>query len=436
MKISIFGMGYVGVVSGACLLRDGHHVCGVDPVESKVADLAAGHSPIHELGVPEMLAAGHADGRLTATTDPVEGVRDADMIWICVGTPSESDGGINLSYVEAALKQIGEAMASTGSRPLIVLRSTSLPGTTAGKAIPTLEAATGGKVGEEFEVVFHPEFLREGTAVADFDEPPKIVIGEATPGSAARLLAVYEKYPSPRFCLELGEAEMVKYCDNLFHALKLTFANEVAQVAKSVGVDSRKVAEVYCADKKLNISTHYLKPGFAYGGSCLPKDLKAILRFASTQALNLPMLQGVLESNVVQIDNFVRRVMAGGPDTVGMVGLAFKRDTDDMRESPYVKVAKMLVGEGVDLKILDPCVQPDKLIGANKEQVQRALKHLEKLLVDSTSDLDDCDAIIINHNSVDAAQVNAWLAKGIKVMDLANIADVDRHADGYEGIYW
>ncbi|HDZ21303.1 hypothetical protein LCGC14_0181380 [marine sediment metagenome] len=436
MKISIFGMGYVGVVSGACLVRDGHDVMGVDPVVSKVADLAEGRSPIQEPGIPELLAAGHQAGRLTASTDPVKGVRDADMIWICVGTPSEPDGGINLSYVQAALGEIGRAMAETKHHPLIVLRSTSLPGTTAGTAIPILEAATGGKVGKDFDVVFHPEFLREGTAVADFDDPPKIVIGEARPGAGELLLKVYENYPGPRFQLELGEAEMVKYCDNLFHGLKLTFANEVGSVAKSVGIDSRRVAEVFCADRKLNISEKYLRPGFAYGGSCLPKDLKAILRFASLHAINVPMLQGILESNIVQIDNFVRRVLAHQPTTVGMVGVAFKPNTDDMRESPFIKVAKAMVGEGIGLKIYDPCVQTDKLIGANKEQVQRALRHLEEFLVGNLSDLGDCDMILINHATVDAAQVQAWLAKGIKVMDLANIAGVDRHMDGYEGIYW
>ncbi|MBT7068621.1 MAG: UDP-glucose/GDP-mannose dehydrogenase family protein [Verrucomicrobia bacterium] len=436
MKISIFGMGYVGVVSAACLLRDGHHVCGVDTVEPKVKDLAEGLSPIRETNVPEYLAEGHAAGRLSATTDPAVGVSGADMVWICVGTPSDPDGGINLSHVETVLRQIGEAMLASDNYPLVVLRSTSLPGTTEGLAIPTIESATGKRVGEDFHVVFHPEFLREGTAVADFDDPPKIVAGEMTPGAADTLFEIYEKYPGPRFRLALGEAEMVKYCDNLFHALKLTFANEVAAIAKSVGVDSRKVAEVYCADRKLNISEKYLRPGFAYGGSCLPKDLRAILRFASVNALNLPMLQGVQESNLVQINRFVGRILQCEPSKVGMVGLSFKPNTDDMRESPYVKVAKALIGEGLDLAIYDPCVKPDQLIGANKEQVIRALKHLEELLVDSLSDLDDCGVIIVNHATIDAEQVTAWLAKGIEVMDVANISGVDRDQEGYEGIYW
>ena len=436
MKISIFGMGYVGVVSGACLLRDGHDVMGVDPVASKVADLAEGRSPIQEPGVDDLLAEGRKAGLLHATTDPAEGLAGRDMVWICVGTPSEPDGGINYAYVDAAIGDIGRALAESGDRPLIVLRSTCLPGTTASRVIPLLEEASGLTVGKDIDVVFHPEFLREGSAVKDFAEPPKIVIGETRPGASQRLLEVYEKYEAPRFCLRVGEAEMVKYCDNLFHALKITFANEVASVANAVGEDARTVAEVYCADTKLNISPRYLRPGFAYGGSCLPKDLRAILRFASLRALNLPMLRGVLESNVVQIDNLVHRVLRHGPKTVGMVGLAFKSNTDDMRESPYVAVAKALIGEGVALRIFDPRVRTDRLIGSNKEQVQRALGHLEDLLVPSLDDLMPADVILINHNLPEAQRVADWTRAGATVIDLASVEGVDRHMDGYEGIYW
>lgn len=436
MNISIFGMGYVGVVSAACLLRDGHTLTGVDPVAAKVEDLAAGRSPILEEGVPELLAAGHADGRLRATCDPEEGVRHAEMIWICVGTPSEEDGSVNMIYVRNVLRQIGEAMVRTGNYPLVVLRSTSLPGTTEKMATPVLEEATGKKAGDDFDVVFHPEFLREGTAVADFDDPPKIVVGTRRPGAEQLLIELYKNYPSPRFVLEPGEAEMVKYCDNLFHALKLTFANEVAMVAHHVGVDSRKVAEVYCADTKLNISPRYLRPGFAYGGSCLPKDLKAILRFANQEAISLPMLNGILSSNELQIENFVKRVMKDEPARVGMVGLAFKSNTDDMRESPYLVVAKRLTGEGVDVRIFDPCVQPERLIGANKEAVRSSLKYLENHLVERPEELGDCDLVIINHKTVDAQQVSQWLAEKVRVIDLAGIEGVRREQEGYEGIYW
>lgn len=436
MKISIFGMGYVGVVSGACLLRDGHEIVGVDPVVSKIADLAEGRSPIQEPGIADLLAKGQKAGRLKATTDPAEGLAGCDMVWICVGTPSGLDGGINLSSVETAVEQIGQTIRQSKNRPLIVLRSTCLPGSTCEKIIPLLEKVSGLTVGQDIDLVFHPEFLREGTAVKDFDDPPKIVIGQTRPGAADKLLKIYEKYEAPRFCLEIGEAEMVKYCDNFFHALKITFANEVASIAGSVGVDSRRVAEVYCADTKLNISPTYLQPGFAYGGSCLPKDLRAISRFASLKSLSLPMLQSLTESNNVQITNLISRVLAYQPASVGMLGLAFKPDTDDMRESPYVKVAKALIGEGIKLRIYDPAIHPDRLIGSNKQQVQKALRHLEALLVDSIEDLSTVDLIIVNHPVIDADQIHKWLDSGIRVLDLANIEGLDHHSEGYEGLYW
>jgi len=291
-------------------------------------------------------------------------------------------------------------------------------------------------VGKNINVAFHPEFLREGTAVDDFFNPPKIVIGEAYAGAADALVGVYSDYNAPIFRLALAEAEMVKYYDNLFHALKITFANEVAAVAKSAGLDARKIAELFCADTKLNISPHYLRPGPAFGGSCLPKDLRAILRYSAVKSLRLPVLESVLASNDIQIKNLVARILSYHPRTVGMVGLAFKANTDDMRESPYVKVAKDLIGEGIKLKIYDPAVQPDRLIGSNKQQVQKALRHLEDLLVPSLEDLAATDLIVINHAIIDADRVRNWLAEGIRVLDLTGIKGVDRHADGYEGIYW
>lgn len=429
-------MGYVGVVSGGCLLRDGHEVTGVDPVATKVADIARGRSPIQEPGIAELLQEGYKSGRLKATTNTCEALSDREMVWICVGTPSDPDGGINLSSVETVIGQIARELRNSNARPLIVLRSTSLPGTTANRVIPLLEKESGLAVGQDIHIVFHPEFLREGTAIEDFDKPPKIVVGEAHPGAGDLLLKVYEKYDAPRFRLGLSEAEMVKYCDNLLHALKITFANEVAAFANSIGVDARRVADVYCADTKLNISPRYLRPGFAFGGSCLPKDLRAILRFASLKSLQLPMLQSVLQSNDFQINQLVQRVMKYRPDTVGMVGLAFKPNTDDMRESPYVKVAKALIGEGIKLRIYDPFVQPERLIGSNKEQVQKALRHLEELLVGSVDDLSAADLIIVNHSIVDTDCVGGWLKAGIRVLDLADIKGINRHTDGYEGIYW
>jgi GDP-mannose 6-dehydrogenase len=358
------------------------------------------------------------------------------MVWICVGTPSGPDGAIDLSSVQTVIKQIGRCLAVSVERPLIVLRSTCLPGTTANSIIPLLEKESGLTVGSDIDVVFHPEFLREGTAVDDFFNPPKIVVGEGRPGAADALIDIYSDYDAPTFRLALAEAEMVKYCDNLFHALKITFANEVAAIAKSLGVDARKIAEVFCADTRGNISPRYLRPGPAFGGSCLPKDLRAILRFAAVKGLGLPVLESVLASNEVQIKNLVTRILSHHPHTVGMVGLAFKANTDDMRESPYVKVAKELIGEGIKLKIYDPAVQPSRLIGSNKQQVQKALRHLEELLVSSPDVLSTTDLIVVNHATVDADRIHSWLDAGIRVLDLVGISGVDREASGYEGIYW
>ena len=436
MRISIFGMGYVGIVSGACLLRDGHEIMAVDTVASKVRDLSQGRCPVQEPGVAELIREGHRLGRLKATTEPVKAVVNSDIIWICVGTPSDAKGRIDLSSVEIVTKQIASAIREFQNRPLIVLRSTCLPGTTSERIIPLFERESDLRVGRDVDIVFHPEFLREGTAVEDFHNPPKIVVGEAHPGAGDLLFSLYEKYDAPRFRLGLGEAEMVKYCDNLFHALKITFANEVATVANSAGIDARRVAEVFCADTRLNISPCYLRPGFAFGGSCLPKDLRAILGFASLKSLRLPMLESLLHSNEIQVNNLVSRILAHRPETVGMIGLAFKAKTDDMRESPYVKVAKALIGEGIRLRIYDPTVQPDNFIGSNKEQIQKALRHLEELLVTCIDDLSAVDMVLVNHAVVDADCINGWLRSGIRVLDLASIAGVERHSNGYEGIYW
>ncbi len=437
MNISIFGMGYVGIVSSACLLRDGHRVFGVDPIESKAADLNAGRTPIQEPGVAEMLAAGHAEGRMAASADPGDALTDCDMAWVCVGTPSKPDGGINLDYVERCIREIGACLRNTQARPLIVMRSTSLPGTTRNRVIPALEEASGLTVGQDIHVVFHPEFLREGSAVYDFDNPPKIVIGEAHAGAGDALMKVYEgKYEAPCFRTALEVAEMVKYSDNLFHAVKVIFANEIGAIARAVGADAREVAEVFVSDTKLNINPYYLRPGFAFGGSCLPKDMRAILRVAHVRSVKVPMFDAVMESNRTQVEEFVARVLAKRPNRVGMVGLAFKPNTDDMRESPYVAVAKRLIGEGVQLRICDRGVDTSRLIGSNKEAVQAALGHLEPLLVKSPEDLGQCDLILINHPTVTADRVRAWLKGGIRVMDLADIKGVDRTTDGYEGIAW
>ena len=437
MKISVFGMGYVGLVSAACLLRDGHFVVGVDIADSKVKDLAEGISPIQEPGVAEFINKGYKAGRLKATTNPKEALVDCDMVWVCVGTPSASNGEIDLSAVKTVVQQIGRIVSEQKKRPLIVLRSTCLPGTCQDVVIPLLEQTSNLKVGADIHFVFHPEFLREGSAVEDFKDPPKIVIGQTSLDSADPLLKIYENYKALVFRLSLTEAEMVKYYDNLFHALKITFANELGAIAHLAEVDARKIAEVFCADTKLNISTTYLRPGFAFGGSCLPKDLRAVLKFASSRSLQVPMLQGILKSNTAQIENFVRRILKHQPKTIGIVGLAFKPTTDDMRESPYVTVAKALIDEGIILSIYDPNVDPNRLVGSNSENVQKALGDLRKLMVGSLDDLSAVDLVIIGHTvALDSSIVHRWLEAGIRVLDLIGIEDIDRGTEYYEGIYW
>ncbi|MCH2131459.1 MAG: nucleotide sugar dehydrogenase [Pirellulaceae bacterium] len=436
MKVSIFGTGYVGVVSLACLLRDGHQVVGIDPVRSKIDDLSQGRTPIQEPQVAALISAGHAAGRLRATIDPAEGIHDSEMLWLCVGTPSRQDGVINLDFLSRAIQDIGKALRKVKTKPLIVIRSTVLPGTTQNKLVPVLENASGMSVGRDIHVVYHPEFLREGSAVNDFDDPPKIVVGELTERTADRLLALYKNCQAPRFRLQLAEAELVKYCDNLFHAVKITFANEIGAIAKELDIDARIVADVFCADRKLNISSRYLRPGFAFGGSCLPKDLRAMLRRSTELSVDVPMLNSVLSSNRLQVERLVDRILAVAPQQVGLVGLAFKSNTDDMRESPYVDVAKRLIGEGIPLKIYDEGVQPERLIGSNKDSVHNALGHLEKWLVATCDELASCELILINHASVTADHVHTWLDKNIMVVDLVGISDVDHTRGKYTGIAW
>lgn len=437
MNISIFGMGYVGTTTAACLLGQRHDIVAVDVDVNKVKKLALGKSPmIHEEGIDELLEDGFEFGFLTAETNAAEALVDCDLVIICVGTPSKFDGSIDLSYVEIVIKEIGEILKDIPNRPTIVVRSTCLPGTMENVIRPLLEATSGLEVDKDIDLVFHPEFLREGTAVEDFKNPPKIVVGENREGASDTLLSLYEGYDAPVFRLNYGEAEMVKYCDNIFHALKITFANEVASISNFVGIDSRKVAEVYCADKKLNISPTYLSPGFAYGGSCLPKDLRAMLRFASLNYLHLPMMQGIVDSNAKQIENFLYRIMSFDPSTIGMVGIAFKEGTNDMRNSPHVEVAKTLIGEGFEPYIYDPALKQEPLVGSNKEQVYNNFRNLDELLVSSIEGLNSCDLIIVNHNIIDADRIWKWLEHGVIVLDTVGIKGVLRAWEGYHGIYW
>jgi GDP-mannose 6-dehydrogenase len=367
MKISVLGLGYVGAVSAGCLAQDGHEVIGVDPERTKVDLINSGRSPIIEKGIGEIITEQVATGRLRASTDVAAAVRHTDLVLVCVGTPSLANGGIDLKYIRRVCEQIGQTLKSHDGAPVIVMRSTMLPGTMRDVVIPALERFSGKRAGEEFGVCINPEFLREGTAVHDYYHPPKTVIGEMNRASGDLLAALYSKMPGPMIRTDIQTAEMVKYADNVWHALKVGFANEIGNICKAVEVDAHKVMEIFCQDHKLNLSPYYLKPGFAFGGSCLPKDVRALLYKAKTLDVSVPILSSILPSNQQQIDRGVQAVVEKGNKKVGILGFSFKAGTDDLRESPMVELVERLLGKGYDIKVYDRNVSLACIHGANRE---------------------------------------------------------------------
>jgi GDP-mannose 6-dehydrogenase len=426
MKISVFGLGYVGVVTAACLAKDGHTVLGVDISPEKVNLINQGKSPIIEEDVDELIAVARAAGRLSATLDPVAAVRESDLVLVCVGTPSAPNGSLITRYVEAVCQQIGALLYHRINPLALVIRSTLIAGAMRTVVIPALEKGYGGRLDGKCAVVFHPEFLREGTSVKDFFDPPKIIVGEGVLGSGKLLLELYRKFTAPVFCTSYEVAEMVKYADNIFHALKITFANEIGLFCHAHGVDSREVLEIFCTDTKLNLSPRYLQPGFAFGGSCLPKDLRAFLHRARMKDLNLPMLEGILPSNKSQIESAAEAVLRTGARRVGFWGLAFKPGTDDLRESPLVSLAELLSGKGVTVKIHDKFVNVTRLVGGNRAYIEQHMPHLAKLLVAMPNGLDTCELIVIGH-PVKAEVVDVWLQQGKRVYDLTGITRPPHH---------
>lgn len=435
MRVSIFGLGYVGTVTAACLAARGHTIVGVDVAANKVGLINQGRSPIVEPGLDELVAQMQASGRLTATTDVAAAVAATELALVCVGTPSSPRGGLDTQYVERVMEQIGAALHERAAPFLVVLRSTVLPGTTQQLAIPVLERAAGRALGDGYELLYHPEFLREGSSLQDFLQPALIVVGEARPGTASPLLGLYDGIEAPRFVASLEGAEMIKYANNAFHAMKVTFANEIGQLCHTVGVDSRQVMAMFVADRQLNISPAYLRPGFAFGGSCLPKDLRALNHFARHMDLSLPLLESAIPSNLAQIERVLQRIEAHQRPRIGMVGLAFKPRTDDLRESPLVILAERLLGKGYSLSIYDPEVQAARLVGGNLAYVERHLPHLSRLLLPGLSDLATCDLLVLGHPVDDATIVAQWLADGKVVLDLAGKHESPQHPN-YEGLYW
>ncbi len=433
MKISVFGLGYVGVVTAACFCKEGHEVVGVDVADNKIDLINSGRTPIIEEDIDTFVEKAVEQGKLRATKDAEDAVGSTDMAIVCVGTPSLPSGGLDMRYVRNVARQIGEAL-SRRTRPFsIVVRSTMVPGSLRNVVIPALEEASGRKAGEGFDVLFHPEFLREGSSVFDFYNPPKIVVGEYIEGTAAPLLRLYgESFDAPRIVCTVEEAEMVKYCDNLFHALKITFANEIGEFCHAFGVNSREVMRIFCRDEKLNISSKYLMPGFAFGGSCLPKDLRAFLAAAGERNLALPTLDNVLRSNQKQIERALGIVLAHGERKVGFYGISFKEGTDDLRESPYVELAERLLGKGCELSVFDEKVQYSRLVGGNLSFVESRLPHLAKFISDDIGVLNDCPLLVLNHQA-EESKIEEWLSSGKHLIDLTGRDDFRGRA-GFESI--
>jgi GDP-mannose 6-dehydrogenase len=436
--LSVFGLGYVGCVSSACFAKEGHRVIGVDVSRAKVDMINSGRATIVESGIGELVAEMVAAGRLTATTSSADAVRDSDISLICVGTPSRPNGSIDLQYVERVCQEIGAAIKTKASRHTVVVRSTVLPGTIQKIVIPALESSSGKRAGKDFGVCMNPEFLREGTSIRDFYDPPFTLIGTDDQQAADAVASLYAGLEARVHVTSTGVAEMIKYTCNCFHGLKVGFANEVGNICKVFGVDSHEVMRIFCLDTKLNLSPTYLRPGFAFGGSCLPKDLRAITYHARSNDVDTPILSATLNSNQQQIERAYDMVRAAGSRNVGVLGLAFKAGTDDLRESPMVSVVEMLIGKGANLAIYDRDVSEARLIGSNREYIEHEIPHIWSLMRGSVDEvLEASDVIVIGNSSGEFRLIEPKLRPGHVVIDLVRaFGDRTSNGDGYRGICW
>lgn len=422
MRISIFGLGYVGTVSAGCFAHDGHEVVGVDPVNTKVDLINGGLSPIVEVDISEIIAAAARSGKLRATSDPTQAIRDTELSFICVGTPSQANGNLDLRYIRRICEQIGAALKDKSDHHVVVVRSTILPGTMRKIVIPTLEETSGKKAGVDFGVCHNPEFLREGSAVKDFNNPPKTVIGELDEVSGDKVASLYARLDAPLIRTDLETGEMVKYIDNCWHALKIGFANEIGNLCNSLSIDAQNVMDIFCQDKKLNISPAYLRPGFAFGGSCLPKDLRALTYQSKTHDLQLPIITSILPSNEMQVARGLQLIMEKGHKRVGVLGFSFKAGTDDLRESPMIEVIERLIGKGYDLLIYDKNVNIASLVGANRDFILNHIPHISRLMVTELSAvLNHAQTVVIGNNSPEFLDVAQKLHPEQVLIDLVGV---------------
>ncbi|OFY70996.1 MAG: GDP-mannose dehydrogenase [Bacteroidetes bacterium RIFCSPLOWO2_12_FULL_37_12] len=436
MNISIFGLGYVGAVSSACFANNGNRVIGVDISPQKVKLINKGKSPIIEEGLEELIKKGIKTKKLLATTDEISAILNSDISIVCVGTPSLANGDIDLSYIHKVCIKIGVALKAKKTFHTIVIRSTVSPGTIR-HCVKLIEESSGKRPTHEFGMASNPEFLREGTAVKDFYEPPYTIIGATCRKSEIELKKLYRQISSPIFCLTPEEAEMIKYANNNFHATKIVFANEIGNICKELGIDSHRVMEIVAQDKKLNLSPYYLKPGFAFGGSCLPKDVRALTYKAHHLDLKIPMLSSLLDSNEYHIQRALRLIYNTGKKKIGVLGFAFKAGTDDLRESPMVTLIEMLIGKNYKVRIYDNNVFLAKLLGKNKEFIEQRIPHISKHILKKMEDvIKGSDIILIGNKSPEFSKALHLIKPTQTIIDLVRVDPHRITSDNYVGICW
>jgi len=438
MNISIFGLGYVGCVSGACLARNGHKVIGVDINQTKIDIINKGRSPVIEKDINRIIKQVVRANKFVATRDFGKAVRNSDISMVCVGTPSNDNGSLNLNHVKSVCAEIGVGLQEKNDYHVVAVRSTVLPGTVEQEIIPQLEKSSGKKASTNFGVCMNPEFMREGDSVYDFYHPPMIIIGELDKRSGDAVEKVYTSIDAPIIRTSIKVAEMIKYVNNAFHGLKVCFANEIGNICKKVGIDSHKVMEIFSMDTKLNLSPYYLKPGFAFGGSCLPKDLRALLYKGLREDLNLPLLSSILESNENQIKMGINLIAKTKKKKIGILGFSFKGGTDDLRESPMVELIERLLGKGYQISIYDKNVSLARIFGANKEYIEKEIPHISSLMCSSIEEvLSRSQVLVIGNNSEEFKKIPELIREDQTIIDLTRIVDGKGRARGkYEGICW
>jgi GDP-mannose 6-dehydrogenase len=437
LKISVFGLGYVGTVSAGCLASQGHEVIGVDPNRTKLDLISRGQSPIVEADIGDIIASVVSCGNLRVTDSSAEAILSTDLSFVCVGTPSQPNGNLDLRYIRHVCEEIGAALRIKKEWHVVTIRSTVLPGTVRNIVIPILEEASGRCAGKDFGVCHNPEFLREGSAVKDFHAPPKTVIGQFDACSGEGVAGLYGMLDAPLIRTELEISEMVKYIDNCWHALKVGFANEIGNISKSLGVDSHRVMDIFCQDRKLNISSAYLKPGFAFGGSCLPKDLRALGYQARVHDLETPILSSILPSNETQVRRGIDLILKTGRKRIGILGFSFKAGTDDLRESPLIEVIERLIGKGYDLRLYDRNVKLASLTGANRDFILNRIPHISRLMVDHIDAvLEHAETVVVGNKDPEFGSVPGRMRDEQILVDLVRIADRRSEEGKYDGISW